>query len=258
MPRLLAGLGLLLFAAASHAGTETTPGGGAAVPIPEPMVFDLVRGLGARKGELEANTLVTLPFDSDDPVGYLVAPEIEYAFADDWAVEFELPFEEGGLAAVKLAGQWTFGAKPEAGFIHGTQLIAERLVDVDAWELSLLYIPGWRFDDTWSVLVMIGATSLFGSEIESDVGVLANITVFADVRDGLVLGLEVDSAFLEDGTSVLIMPQVHYELSEHWTLQFGIGVLYFEGRAVGPGLVPALSPADGWFPQASLRVVYEF
>jgi hypothetical protein len=31
--------------------------GGGSVPIPEPMVFDLVRALGAEKGELEVNVL---------------------------------------------------------------------------------------------------------------------------------------------------------------------------------------------------------
>lgn len=105
---------------------------------------------------------------------------------------------------------------------------------------------------------MIGPITLHGSDVDNDVGALANIALFADVRHDLVLGLEVDSAFLEDGTSVLIMPQVHYDFAEHWTLQFGIGVLYFEGRAVGPGLVPAPFPANGWFAQLSLRLVYEF
>ncbi|MHC4934440.1 MAG: hypothetical protein ACYTGV_19880, partial [Planctomycetota bacterium] len=190
--------------AAVGAGCRTTTGlaglaplsTGASVQIPEPMVFDLVRGLGAKKGELEINTLAMVPFDSADPVAPLLAPEIEYAVADGLAFEFGLPFAEGGLAAVKLAGQYTFGANPEAGFIHGTQLLVERLVDHDGWDLSLLYIPGWRFDKTWSLLTMFGATSHVGSEVDNDVGALANVALFADLSERLVLGFEVDSLLM--------------------------------------------------------------
>ena len=117
------------------------------VSIPEPMVFDLVRPLDAEQGELEANVLATLGTESDDPIAPLVAPEVEYAVADGAAVEFELPFEEGGLAAVKVAGQYTFGGNQDAGFIHGTQVIGERWVDEDVWDVSAIYLPGKRFDD---------------------------------------------------------------------------------------------------------------
>jgi hypothetical protein len=231
----------------------------AAVHIPEPLVFDLVRGLGAKKGELEFNTLTTVAFDSADPVAPLLAPEVEYAVADGLAFKFELPFEEGGLAAVRLAGQWTFGARPEAGFIHGTQLLVERLMDHDGWDLSLLYIPGWRFDRTWSMLTMFGATSRLGAEVENDVGAPANVAVFADLSERLVLGLEVDSVLhSEEGASLLLMPQIHYDISEHFGIQFGIGAMYFDGQALGPGLVPPHEEAHGWFAQASLRAILEY
>lgn len=229
------------------------------VAIPEPLVFDLVRPLGARKGELEANVLATGGFKSDDPVAPLVAPEIEYALADGLAVEFELPFEEHGLAAVKLGGQWTFGGDESSGFIHGTQAIAERWVDEKIWDLSLLYIPAMRFGDTWSVLGMFGGTAQMGSDAKNGIGVIANLTIFADLSERVVLGFESDAIlFGSDGSSLLLMPQAHYEFTEHFTLQFGVGVMYFDGNALGPGIVPPDSAVDGWFPQVSLRAVWEF
>ena len=52
-------------------GAEDDP-----VLIPEPMVFDLVRGLGADKGELEVNVLGVFPLESSDPRETEWAPEI--------------------------------------------------------------------------------------------------------------------------------------------------------------------------------------
>ena len=73
--------------------------------IPEPMIFDLVRDLGARQGELEVNSLFIVPTDGADPTEAEIAPEIEYAVFDDFAVELELPFVEGELDSVKTALQ---------------------------------------------------------------------------------------------------------------------------------------------------------
>ena len=58
--------------------------------IPEPMVFDMIRPLTAKRGEVEVNTLVQR--DLSGPRGEVEwAPEIEMAVADGFAVELELP-----------------------------------------------------------------------------------------------------------------------------------------------------------------------
>lgn len=109
--------------------------------IPEPMVFDLVRPLGARRGELEINTLGLFPLrnrgrsrsvrdvpdalEDTDETRIDWAPEIEYALFDDFAVELELPFEDEKLVAYKFAAQWTLGTTMDGKMIHGTQGIAE-------------------------------------------------------------------------------------------------------------------------------------
>ncbi len=44
----------------------------------EPMVFDLVRGLGSKPGEMEANYLMIVPLNND-PV--LISPEFEFVYS---------------------------------------------------------------------------------------------------------------------------------------------------------------------------------
>ncbi|MFN4261406.1 MAG: hypothetical protein ACK4RK_19140 [Gemmataceae bacterium] len=95
--------------------------------VPEPMVFDLIRPLGARKGELEVNVLGLVPFRRtrspfsqfifitgadevpDKREGFEWAPEIEYAPFDNFALEFELPMFDGKVEAFKGAAQYTLG-----------------------------------------------------------------------------------------------------------------------------------------------------
>ena len=228
------------------------------IEVPEPMVFDLVRGLGASKGELEVNALAILPLSNGDPAAPEIAPEIEYAFQDGLALELELPFEDDGLYSIKAAGQWTIGDVPEKGFIHGTQVIVERLIEEDVWDLSLLYLPAFRFDEKWSTQMMFGVRGLVGSDVSDDIGALANATLFRDLNPKWTLGLEIDSVLMADtGSSVLIMPQAHWEFSEHGTLQFGVGVSYIDG-SITAGTDLLIPPAHGWFPQFALRLIFEF
>ena len=74
----------LLLLASVPAGAQEAP------EIAEPMVFDLVRPLGARRGELEVNALAQRNLSGPDR-NVEWAPEIEYAVADGFAVELELP-----------------------------------------------------------------------------------------------------------------------------------------------------------------------
>jgi hypothetical protein len=54
---------------------------------------------------------------------------------------------------------------------------------------------------------------------------LANVSLFADVTPRLVAGLETNVSQVVGGdTSVLVMPQAHYEVGLHWMIQAGAGV----------------------------------
>ncbi len=227
--------------------------------IPEPMIFDLVRGLGARRGEVEVNTLGMFPFGSSEPSsssgdafgfspasndrgGIEWAPEIEIALADGFAVEFELPFEGSQLEAYKFAAQWTFGTGLEDRFIHGSQVIVEPTKDFDAWDLTFLYLAGVQINERWSVLGMAGVRPEIVKGQANHTDGLMNVTVFRDLDNLTTLGLETDFTFGEaDRTSLLLMPQVDRELTDHFELQFGAGVGFIEDQQV---------------PLSALRLIY--
>ncbi len=212
--------------------------------IPEPMVFDLVRGLGAHRGEFEMNVLGEFPlstssrnapqdFDpfglapsSEDSDGIEWAPEVEYAVADGVAIEFELPYENSKLEAYKFAGQITFGTALENRFIHGTQFIIEPDIHFEEWDLTFLYLAGMEFDETWSILGMIGARPSIdeGNGVDHTDGLL-NLTLFADLNLHTTVGLETNLTFGDsERTSLLLMPQVDHEITDHIEIQFGVGV----------------------------------
>jgi len=234
--------------------------------IAEPMVFDLVCDLGAPRGTAEVNALAIIPLDGADPSVWEIAPEFEYAVADGFALELELPIEDGELESIKVAVQGTFGRRGR--FIHGTQFIAERLLHDDAWDLALLYVPGYRFDDTWSTISLIGVGALVGPDVEDELGALVNTTLFADVTDHTIVGVEINLAWVPGGaTSLLLMPQVHFELSDSVDLQIGVGAIYLDGdgetgvpspgSAIEGGL-NVVPNGSGWYPQIAARLIYNF
>ena len=212
--------------------------------IPEPMVFDLVRGLGARQGEFEINCLAEFPlgrsrasapegFDpfglmpgSEDRDGIEWAPEVEYALVDGFAIEFELPFENSHLEAYKFAAQWTFGTALDNRFIDGAQIIIEPDTKFEVWELSFLYLAGIQFNERWSALGMLGVRP----ELENGEGVTAtdgllNFTVFRDLDLYTTFGIETNFTFGDrDRTTFLLIPQVDREFTDNLELQTGAGV----------------------------------
>jgi len=210
------------------------------------MVFDLVRPLGAKRGEGEVNVLGLVPLsrkkqrldDVPDPLGLVRrspdrqgiewAPEIEYALADGVAFEFELPLENSRLEAYKAAGQVTFGTGLDHRYIHGAQVIVQYDVQPQLWTTTWLYLAGLRFNDIWSVFGMFGPRFEHGSPVGGrNVEMLSNVTLFADVTDRLVAGIETNFGQVIGGnTALLVMPQVHYEIGKYWMIQAGIGAIH--------------------------------
>jgi hypothetical protein len=243
---------------------EEPPGEEGPPILPEPMVFDLVRPLGARRGELEVNVLGMVPLNRasakgtspvSDPLGLVPrskdrqgiewAPEIEIALWDGFAIEFELPFEESRLEAYKAAVQWTFGTGLDNQFIHGTQVILEYEVDEPLWTPTFLYLAGLRIDPVWSVLMMYGfRTEFAGGDIFERTETIVNGSVFAEVTDRIVLGVETNYAGAMSGLSTwLVMPQIHVDVTDRITIQGGVGSRF---------------AADFTLPEAGFRVIGEF
>ncbi len=225
-------------------GAEELYDGDDSPRIPEPMVFDLVRPLGARRGEAEVNVLGVFPLNRN--VGEAEwAPEVEIALADGFAIEFELPFEEWTLKTYKAAGQLTFGTAFNDSFIHGTQVIVEYDKDSGHVTPTLLYIAGLQFDEYWSCLAMAGLrTELNGDDRGNRTETLFNFSLFRHVGYYTTLGVETNhSSSLVGGTEFRLMPQVHHELQGHIMVQFGAGCLFTQEATV---------------PEAATRLIYSF
>lgn len=199
--------------------------------IPEPMVFDLVRGLGARKGEAEVNTLMVLSDPTRDPeLGW--APEVEWAFADNYAFEVELPMVDRHLHALKSAFQATIPSQSKR-FIHGVQVIGEYLLTEQDTETTLLHLAGLRLGK-WSMLSMLGVRGVTPlSEAEHYQG-LFNPSVYRDLGETVTVGLESNLSVSLDGSAweSLLIPQLHWQLSRRSRLQVGGGVAWNETTTV--------------------------
>lgn len=188
--------------------------------IPEPLVFDMVRGMGARRGELEVNTLAIVRLD-DGEVAW--APEIEWAFADGYAFELELPFVDRNLEAVKLALQGTLPGSA-GDFIHGWQTFAEVDLDDGVTESVALYMFGQRFTHKLSLLAMAGGRTVIGrSGVDAD-AFLLNTSLFWDATEWQTRGLETNLEVGDSGRWLLrLFPQIHFQISEHFRLQLSVG-----------------------------------
>lgn len=225
--------------------------------IPEPMVFDMIRPLSAKKGELEINTLVHAPFDafnertSQDPFGTGTstydhqsvewAPEIEYALSDGFAVEFELPFEGTHLEAYKFGAQYTLG-RPSDAYIHGLQFLYIPSATTTRTSAALLYLGGYRFNRSYSTLFMVGIKDdVLGSVKFQRTAVLANATFFKSFQSGVIIGFETNFSQQFTGSyAATMIPQVHYELTHAVELQagysLGVGTFAYEQALIFRGI----------------------
>lgn len=223
---------------------------------PEPMVFDLVRPLGVREGEVEVNVLGIVPFrrerhgaeglfpsgegtEEDSPAhkrrGPRMewAPEIEFAPIDNLAFEFEVPFADATLAEYKAGAQWSFAPSDDGRFIDGVQALCN--VDADGASVTptLLYLTAWRLGVPYTVQSMFGFRRTLGSRSASNqVDFIFNPTFYAEIGDGRAVGLESNITLSEQREfEWLLMPQAAFNLGRGATVQFGIGAR-LEERAV--------------------------
>lgn len=187
--------------------------------VPEPMLFDLVRPLGASRGELEVNTLAEHARSGSAEW----APEIEFAISDGLAVEFELPFEGGTLEKYKVAVQGTLGTLRGGRMIHGWQGIGYYGRETASYSWDLLYLNGAELQPRWSVFNMVGARrSDFSGE--RSYTALMNNSVFYDYSQKLTLGLELNHEIGQGAWRSRFAPQVHYDFNSHLHLQAGGGL----------------------------------
>lgn len=192
--------------------------------VPEPLLFDLVRGLGASRGELEVNALIRHDFRQGRDKFYW-NPEVEWVARDGVAFELELAMDRGNVEAAKLMTQLTFGAPLPGRYIHGAQVIGERSGIDQGYDLSALYVGALRFTDRWSLSFLQGAK--YGAGVldrQNEYWAwLGNATLFAETRRA-TYGLEVNvESPRTDNPSIRLIPQVQLHRGQ-FAMQGGIGV----------------------------------
>ncbi|MEP9400880.1 hypothetical protein [Sphingomonas sp. VNH70] len=200
--------------------------------IPEPMVFDMVRPMGARRGELEVNALALSPLSGQERA-LEWAPEIEYAVADNFALEFELPFEGTRLAEWKLGAQATIGTFDGGRAVHGVQYLGIYERESGRTSQALLYMLGRRHGERWSTMSMVGIGDVRLGQSESDAGLLVNHSTFYDLRGDRIAGLEVNYKSGHDG-GIAMIPQFHAPLASRVNVQVGAGVDRQRGERARP------------------------
>jgi hypothetical protein len=191
--------------------------------VPEPLMFDLVRGLGAHKGELEVNALVVHDFRAGRDKFYW-NPEVEWIVADGIGVELELAMDRGVVESTKLMTQITFGTPLPGRYIHGAQIIGERSGIDEGYDLSVVYIGAQRLTPAWSLNFIQGAK--YGAGIEDRQtpywSWLGNATLFREARRA-TFGLEVNvESPRSEAPTVRLTPQIHLNRGA-WGLQAGVG-----------------------------------
>lgn len=208
--------------------------------VPEPMVFDLVRPLGAVRGEAEGNVLAQVPTGRGGGA-VLWAPEVEVALANGFAVELELPFQGGRLIEYKLGLQTTIGTSDQGRSIHGIQYLGIWDRKAERYENTILYLIGHRLNARWSMAAMAGVSELSFSGRPRP-GVVLNHAAFYEADARTVLGMELN-ARTGSGRRLLIMPQVHRKLPAAFSLQAGFGA--------------SKAAAEAMRPQITLRLIKE-
>ncbi len=207
--------------------------------IPEPMVFDMVRPLGARRGELEVNALAQQNLSGGHRTVEW-APEIEIAFADGMAIEFELPMEGRKVTDYKMGLQGTFGSFNNGRGVHGVQYLGLYNRHSGRWENTALYLVGHRFGQRFSTMSMVGVGDV---TLKSPGAFIFNHTTFFEASEATTLGLEYNLRTGSDRTT-LLMPQIHQRLGPGVNVQAGLGAVKTRG--------------EPWRPRVGLRLIKEF
>ncbi|WPU65316.1 hypothetical protein [Peredibacter starrii] len=205
---------LILFSFSAFA--ETTS-------FPEPMVYDLMRSLDAKKGETEINSLIL--------ANGQMSPEVEYAFKDGWSFELETPIEKGEIQALKWGSQYTFYQR-ENELLMGVQGIFEDQLHKPRNDYSLTLVVDYKLSESFSLVGISGMRSAsIENSVDHNVGIL-NLSLFYTVSDDIHVGVENDNKlyFTDKELHINTIPQVSVRVNRKLRFQAGYGISWNDSR----------------------------
>ncbi|MEB3329962.1 MAG: hypothetical protein VKQ33_12080 [Candidatus Sericytochromatia bacterium] len=200
--------------------------------VPEPMLFDLVRSLGARAGEREVGAGVSRRAEELE-----FGTEVELVVADGHALELELVNPQGEHRAVRGVYQATLGSLLDGRVLHGPHLVGAHAPGLGRTEGSAVYIFSARLSPQWSVIGMAGGRLEHGATSPSEEAegpasgptlrraAIVNASLFRDLSDSFIVGLEGTWEQRPTGLGELeVLPQLRWDLDEGLHLQAGLGL----------------------------------
>ena len=237
----------------------------------EPLYIDLIRDLGARKGEKEWNLGLgitdNIAFDE-----YEALIEYEFAPVNRLGFEAERPFtfysaQQGvpqdslpkdHLDAIKLATQWSFFVSEEIatsmalGYIHEFLTNDFENMDKDFF-IGNLYNPFFiiakRWGLNWHSLIYTGPmlSKLYGADKwQNSYEVNANIHyMVASTRN--FLGVEFNMSFQENDFDMTMRPQMRLEINEQLLVGIVFGIPVERENERFSGFARLIWEPKGWF-----------
>lgn len=197
------------------------------VEVPEPMFIDLVRSLDSVKGETEFNSLFA-DYDSESK-NLKWAPEVEYAFNNGEAIEFEFPGQGGDLKNYKIAYQKNITSLKKENCLQGFQLIYESNKEFDQSESTIYHIYALRLNHHFSFMNIAGLK--FDNKDFESRSVAWNSTFFYNYTEEVDFGFEVNLETGELGNEMYqFLPQVHLALNNGYKIQYGFGTAVIEEK----------------------------
>jgi hypothetical protein len=214
----------------------------------EPLYIDLIRDLGARKGEKEWN----LGFGMIDHLGhdvYEMLVEYEWAVADRLGLEIETPFRFYGasrngretpkpanrMESLKLAAQWTFLVSERAstslalGYIHefelppfesfGTPLLTGHIYNP-------FFIAAKRWGHNFHTLIYTGPRIEYHLDTRHTHTPYELHTNFHYMIPGTrnFIGIEFNKSYIPGDFDMVIRPQMRVSLAENFLVGIVTGI----------------------------------
>ena len=219
--------------------TEGSNRGKSKVLHAEPLFIDLIRDLGARKGEKEWNVGIGMT-DRNQFDNYTALVEYEFAPVDRLGVEVELPFTfyaptqvasnstpQNRLKSLKLAAQYSFlvdtarSISLAVGYIHEFDLIPFRRYGkqqlVTGHVFNPFLIAAKRWTDNWHSLLYTGPEiHRYNATRKSSLRWQVNTSAHYMIRGTRnFIGVELNQEVAKGGYDMTIRPQMRVGLADN-------------------------------------------
>jgi hypothetical protein len=213
----------------------------------EPLFIDLIRDLGARKGEKEWNFGMSMTDDAEyDRYEGLI--EYEWAPIDRLGLEIEIPFTfyyphngngNGDLPgsrinSLKLAGQWSFyvntniATSMAIGMIHEFEFNEFKSLNQRVYIGNLynpFFVAAKRWGDNFHTLLYTGPriTQHFDEKVDYGFEINSNFHYMIPGTRNFI-GLEVNQEYTYGEFSTTFRPQMRVGINEHLLIGIVTGI----------------------------------